>query len=157
MSKIVKKYKELLKCALSFDRRSALLLHRDFMAWSLTLDYGCSRRHLLCGHWWVEQLYSVGNAHVGTGFCRCIICDWYGACCRHSIESDDGFTHLGLLFLPFNLLGQICLPFTVLWFSLPCCAFMQMTGCAISCFTRTSHTITGVRYVSRSSKQTKSI
>lgn len=25
--------------------------------------------------------------------------------------------------LPFNLLGQICLPFTVLWFSLRYCAF----------------------------------
>lgn len=38
--------------------------------------------------------------------------------------------------LPFNLLGQICLLFTVLWFSSPPSAFSQMTFSAGKCSAR---------------------
>ena len=72
--------------------------NRDSVARSLTLDYGCSGRHLFCGHRWIEQLYSVGNAHVEAGSCRCVICDWYGTCCGYPAESNAWFAYLGLLF-----------------------------------------------------------
>ena len=71
MSKIVKKYKELLKCALLFLIGGAL--------------YYC-----------IEILWR-GHSHW-TMSCRCAICDWHGTCCGYSAESNAWFAYLGLLF-----------------------------------------------------------
>ena len=59
---------------------------------------GDGGRHLFCSHRRIEQLYSVGNAHVEAGSCRCVICDWYGTCCGYPAESNAWFAYLGLLF-----------------------------------------------------------
>ena len=94
MSKIVKKYKELLKCALLFLIGGALyycieILWRGHSHWTMAV---------VGGHRRIEQLYSVGNAHVEAGSCRCVICDWHGTCCGYPAESNAWFAYLGLFF-----------------------------------------------------------
>ena len=103
MSKIVKKYKELLKCALLFLIGGALYYCIEIL-W---------RGH---SHWTM--------AVVG-GICFVVIGGLNNYIPWEMPMWEQGF--VGALFvtgmelvvgIPFNLLGQICLPFTVLWFFL---------------------------------------
>ena len=80
------------------NRRVALLLYRDHVAWVFSLDNGCCRRHLFRCDRWTEQLYSLGNAVVETSWHWGFIRNCHGACCRYSTELDVGLAYLGLLF-----------------------------------------------------------
>lgn len=119
MSKAVKKYKELLKCALLFLIGGALyycieILWRGHSHWTMAVVGGIC--FVVIGGLnnyipWEMPMWKQGL--VGASFVT-------------GMELVVGIPlnlMLGLHIwdyssLPFNLLGQICLPFTVLWFFL---------------------------------------
>ena len=119
MSKIVKKYKELLKCALLFLIGGALYYYIEIL-W---------RGH---SHWTMAVVGGICFVVIGglnnyipwempmweQGFVGALFVTGMELVVGVPLNLMMGLHIWDYSSLPFNLLGQICLPFTVLWFFL---------------------------------------
>ena len=87
------KLRELIKCGILFLIGGCLyycieILWRGHSHWTMAV----------VGDWWAEQLYSLGNAALETGWYWSTFCDRHGTCGRHPAEFDAWPAYLGLLF-----------------------------------------------------------